>query len=742
MLISLFSAGAGAATRNPIPTDNLEFRQFIKNVQEGVYYTEVMNYREKKTDVIKKKMTAVSPSGRFKKQGKDGLEQHSGLICIDIDAKDNEDVDIKVLLNDEYLLAMHLSTGGEGYAAYFRIEPEKHLDAYLALEKRLAEKYHLIVDPACKDVGRLRFVSHDPNAYVAKGEVPVFKNYLPKVKAAPMPKIYPHGEHDIDYIIDQIESQRIDLTDSYLDWIKIGFAIASKYGDDGIGLFHRISAINNKYNPEDCERKYRQLVKSRQNSVSFATFMYMCKNAGIDIQSNKTKHIVNTVKTFKLRVGTNGGPVDTAEAGKTAIKILRDIDQVDVEGLERIVAETIQLDNKELKAMSTDSVVKQIKQFLRSYNLRFNAITRNIELDGEPITDRKINNIYLECLEAFGKKDVTMQLVTSIVDSDFVIEYNPFKEFFAKNGYRFTEGQISALARSIKTNNQDLVYVEMMLRKWLCSVVASMHGEYSVIILVMCGAQGIGKTNFFRYLLPEELQSYYAESKLDSGKDDEILMCKKIILCDDEFGGKSKQEAKKLKELSSKQTFSIRKPYGKVHEDLNRYAVLCGTSNDDEVINDPTGNRRILPIMVADIDWRAYKAVDKADLFMEAFRLYHTEGEESWQLSRENVTYLDALTKGNVQPNLEKELLLEFYTIPENQRDPRGEWYTNTEIKVYIELTTRQHISQYKLGSVLKALGVKKHNRADRGYCGCYFLVKKWEKSNHLQRIEIQGEAF
>ena len=238
MLISLFSAGAGAATRNPIPTDNLEFRQFIKNVQEGVYYTEVMNYREKKTDIIKKKMTAVSPSGRFKKQGKDGLEQHSGLICNDIDAKDNEDVDIKVLLNDEYLLAMHLSSGGEGYAAYFRIEPEKHLDAYLALEKRLAEKYHLIVDPACKDVGRLRFVSHDPNAYVAKGDVPVFKNYLPKVKAAPMPKIYPHGEHDIEYIIDQIEGKRIDLTESYLDWIKIGFAIASKYGDDGIGLFH------------------------------------------------------------------------------------------------------------------------------------------------------------------------------------------------------------------------------------------------------------------------------------------------------------------------------------------------------------------------------------------------------------------------------------------------------------------------------------------------------------------------
>ena len=314
---------------------------------------------------------------------------------MDIDAKDNEDIDMRVPMADEYLMALHLSTGGEGYAAYFRIEPDKHLEAYLALEKRLADKYHIIVDPACKDVGRLRFVSHDPKAYVADREVPVFKNYLPKVKAAPMPKIYPHGEHDIEYIVQQLEQRGIDLTDSYLDWIKVGFAIAAKYGEDGVDLFHRVSAINPKYKPEDCERKYRQLCKSRQNTVTFATFIYMAKNAGVDIQTNKTKHIINTVKSYKLRVGTTGGPVDTAEAAKSAVKILRDIDQVDVDGLEKIVAETMQLDNKELKAMSTDSMVKQFKQFLRSYNLRFNVITRNIELDGEPITDRKINNIII-----------------------------------------------------------------------------------------------------------------------------------------------------------------------------------------------------------------------------------------------------------------------------------------------------------------------------------------------------------
>jgi len=53
------------------------------------------------------------------------------------------------------------------------------------LEKRLADRYHIIVDPACKDVSRLRFVSFDPDAFITDKPVPVFKTYLPKAKAAP-----------------------------------------------------------------------------------------------------------------------------------------------------------------------------------------------------------------------------------------------------------------------------------------------------------------------------------------------------------------------------------------------------------------------------------------------------------------------------------------------------------------------------------------------------------------------------
>ena len=121
----------------------MDFAEYITNIREGYWFKEVNAYREAKTDETKRRLSAVTPSGKFKKQGKEGLETHSGIICIDIDAKDNEGVDVLAIREDEYLYALHKSTGGEGYAAYYRIEPDRHLDAFYAIEKRLADKFHL-----------------------------------------------------------------------------------------------------------------------------------------------------------------------------------------------------------------------------------------------------------------------------------------------------------------------------------------------------------------------------------------------------------------------------------------------------------------------------------------------------------------------------------------------------------------------------------------------------------------------
>ena len=234
-----------------------------------------------------------------------------------------------------------------------------------------------------------------------------------------------------------------------------------------------------------------------------------------------------------------------------------------------------------------------------------------------------------------------------------------------------------------------------------------MHGTYSILILVVTGGQRAGKTKFFRNLLPDELMSFYAESKLDEGKDSEILMTKKLIILDDEFGGKSKQDAKRLKELSSKQWFNLRRPFGRTSEDLRRLAVLCGTSNDEEVINDPTGNRRIVPVNVLDIDHEKMEEINKIDLFIEIYNEW-IENKEDFMLTKEEIEILNKSSSLNEQPSPEEEMILKYFA-PSDSLGGNTVKLSNTEIKTYIE---EKHptirLNPYKMGLTLKKLGFEK----------------------------------
>jgi predicted P-loop ATPase len=187
---------------------------------------------------------------------------------------------------------------------------------------------------------------------------------------------------------------------------------------------------------------------------------------------------------------------------------------------------------------------------------------------------------------------------------------------------------------------------------------------------------------------------------------------------DDDMGGKSKQDEKRFKELTSKNFFSLRAPYAKANEQFKRLALLCGTTNEKAVINDPTGNTRILPIEVNTINHELYNSVNKDELFMELYREY-TKGEP-WQLDKEEVKILMQISEDFETIPFERELILKFFEVPETDYHTL---MTATEIKDWIECNTKQKImSMKKLGMELKKLfGNTVSTR--RGHC--YKVVQK-----------------
>ena len=289
--------------------------------------------------------------------------------------------------------------------------------------------------------------------------------------------------------------------------------------------------------------------------------------------------------------------------------------------------------------------------------------------------------------------------------------------------FRSCYDRIDDLTKSITSDTGDHAWRRQMITKWLIGIIESIYdGEPNVLCLVLAGAKNTGKTQFFKRLLPTPLVRFFANSQLDKGKDDELLMTQKLIIFDDEYSGKSKQDSKHMKKMLSSDSFTLREPYGRKNITLPRVATLCGTCNETELLNDSTGNRRIIIIEATGrFDYQLYNNIDKQQLFAQVKELY-LDGVRS-QLSTDEIDLLEHYTSGRYsEVSIEAEMVYKYFE-PVGQANDHC-FKTTSEIKDLIEMATKQKLSVKKLGMELKRLG---YNRIKKnGMYGYVIQEKIW----------------
>lgn len=701
---------------------NIDLEHFYSEIKNATYKKDVDFYRakfielgKKGAEPFKQKIPAVVISGIFKDEVKNAnLKEHSNYICVDIDNVPNDEMALlkQKLRQDSYIESFFVSCGGNGLAVILKIDGTKHLESFLGLEDYFFKEYNVTIDKSCKNVSRLRFYSYDTDIYINK-KSKVFKKYIKPLynKKEVINTILTGSE--FDELMSKVIKQGKNLAEDYDTYLKIGFAFADEFGESGRQYFHAVASQSSKYNDRKCDSQYNHCLSAHGNKkIKIGTFYYFCKLSGLEIKNQESKHLELISKNAKKQ----------GRSVESVVKIAK------LSGLNedkaKEVANVVFDNNVNLNTSGEESNRMLIMNYLNSeYNIKINSVTRNIENhnileNGKPqkLNDFHLNSMYLKFDEINPENKITSKLFVSAIFSHEVQHYNPFEVYFDK--YSKINRSTDIIKELADCFNSKTPNIEKWLKHWGCGIISGIFGHASPLVLVLAGGQNTGKTEFFRRFLPFDLQEYYAESKLDAGKDDDILMCKKLLILDDEFGGKSKKENKRFKEMTSKDTFSIRAPYGRISEDLKRLAALCGTTNDFSLLDDPTGNRRILPVEVTSINYEKYNAINKDTLFMAFYDLYKSGFK--WHLSASDIVELNENSSDFEAVNFEAELILSYFKLPEEIG--LGTMMTNTEIKIYLESCSKQKIfSTTKLGVELKKLGfqqtvIKVNGKSIRAY--------------------------
>ena len=241
-----------------------------------------------KQKALKDALPCFMPAGTFRHPDNSGLIAPSGFLYADIDYKPEKGentalggFDLKAeIWRVPFVAYCGLSCRGAGYSLLIPIaDPAKYRDYYKALQVDF-EKCGLTLDPACKNIGRKKFVSWDAYPYI-------------NTAARPYSYTLPEREHTtretlgreldatetaakVEAVISYLEANRLDITADYDTWIALLAALANTFGDAGRDYAHRLSQYHAKYTAAETDAKYNSLLKggNLERPAGIGTFFY------------------------------------------------------------------------------------------------------------------------------------------------------------------------------------------------------------------------------------------------------------------------------------------------------------------------------------------------------------------------------------------------------------------------------------------------------------------------------------
>lgn len=300
----------GLQTTADVVMGNIQRGEAIK---KQIEHLRALQTKEERSDFKVKNLPAVTWSGTFSERKAAALIEHSKLICLDIDALEEEQLNNlrSIVYTDLYVYAAFVSPSGNGLKVIICIDvldddlanggyKDVHLSFFNQLTEYAKQKWSVTIDPSGKDVSRLCYLSSDAEAYYNPDSTPFPYNWDTEEQSPEPPKLFFDVTENPDYSTEEkpaptaqkkeqddwkvleetvllLEQHRLDITDNYPDWVKIGMALASM-GEAARSYFHRVSALSSKYDAAATDKKFDDALQKGKN-ITVASFYFYANPA-------------------------------------------------------------------------------------------------------------------------------------------------------------------------------------------------------------------------------------------------------------------------------------------------------------------------------------------------------------------------------------------------------------------------------------------------------------------------------
>lgn len=355
-----------------------------------------------------------------------------------------------------------------------------------------------------------------------------------------------------------------------------------------------------------------------------------------------------------------------------------------------------------------------------SDRLRFNELSKAVELDGEPF-DASMAKLQLGIHHNTKLKGNREDLTDSVVMLAQQNSYSPVGEYLHSVHQQYGDSTdiLEGLA-SRHLGTTDPIH-EALLRRFLIAAVARAiaPGCKHDCALILQGPQGYGKSTFFKLLASEQWFDDSLGSASD--KDEKLKLHRSWIVEWAELETVfRRRDVSQVKAFMSSAVDILRPPYGRSIETLKRPSVIVGTTNQDQFLADTTGNRRFWVIPITQRLDLAQLQEERDHIWAAAVTLY--QSGETWWLNEEENKAVDSDRKQyeDTHPWFEP---IQLYVGGLNE-------ISTTALLTHglgIDVSKQSNGDKKKLAGVMQKLGWEKTNNilSQQGQ-----RVRGWKKKN------------